>query len=254
MKKPEPVRNATPLDGLAANLCTVVVLLFAMTFVFQNFAIPSASMASTILVGDHLLVDRTTFAKPSSWAPLVHQREVRRGDIIVFYKPVVEPDGEQLTLVKRVVAVPGDRLHLRTGTVYVNGVMQPQPVTSRAGDGTYDAYRNEFPSIRPSTDLGATASWSVSLPEYLHDGELTVPPGSYFVMGDNRSKSLDSRYWGFVPQANIVGRPLFVYWSFPTPDEQMYKTTLADEVSFTLHEVTGFLTDTRWRRTLHPVQ
>lgn len=250
----EPAHRPTLLQGLAENLCTIVALLFAVTFVFQNFAIPSASMASTLLVGDHVLADLTTFSSADSWAPFVHHREVRRGDIIVFHKPVLESDGQQLTLVKRVVGVPGDRIHLRNGTLYVNGVAQPEPATSKAGDGNYNSYRDEFPAVRASPEMGATAAWSVALPNYVRGEDLVVPENSYFAMGDNRTRSLDSRYWGFVPRENLIGRPLFVYWSFPTPEDENDKTAFADKASFALHELTGFLTETRWRRTLHRVQ
>src|SRR5579883_1358993 len=110
----------TPLEAFA-SICGVLVLgLFALTFIFQNFAIPSSSMEKTLLVGDHVLVDRITLAPPTRWAPFVHYRNVRRGDIIVFFKPTLEANGEHLYLVKRVIGVPGDRIHLVNGTVYLN--------------------------------------------------------------------------------------------------------------------------------------
>src|SRR6202789_2385487 len=116
-------QTETPLESLA-SICTVLAVgLFVMTFVFQNFEIPSASMEKTLLIGDHVLVDRITLAPPTSLAPFVHYRDVQRGDIIVFLKPG-EPD---LFLVKRTIGVPGDRIHLEHGIVYLNGVRQNEP-------------------------------------------------------------------------------------------------------------------------------
>src|SRR5271155_1356518 len=110
-------RTETPLESLA-SICTVLAIgLFVMTFIFQNFEIPSASMVKTLLIGDHVLVDRTSLAPPAKWAPFTFYREVHRGDVIVFLKPG-EPD---LFLVKRTIGIPGDRIHLRNGVVYVNG-------------------------------------------------------------------------------------------------------------------------------------
>jgi len=99
-----------------------------------------------------------------------------------------------------------------------------------------------------------TATWSVDLPSHIQDGNLVVPPGDYFAMGDNRLVSLDSRYWGFVPRQNILGRPLFVYWSFITSEEQVNRTSLADHVGFMAHVVLHFFDQTRWRRTFHRIQ
>jgi signal peptidase I len=246
--------SESPLQSLASLCGTLAVALFVLTFVFQNFAIPSSSMASTLLVGDHLLVDHSTFASPAPWAPLPHYRDVQRGNIIVFYKPWAEPDGSHMILVKRVVGIPGDRIHLRNGVVYRNGVAQTEPLAAKPTAANYSSFVDDFPSVPPSTELGASAEWSVAFPGHLQGEDLVVPPGAYFAMGDNRDNSLDSRYWGFVPRANILGRPLFVYWSFPTPEDQIYKTAMADQVSFTLHEVTHFFDETRWRRTLHPIE
>ncbi len=115
----------TPLEALASLCVMLAVYLFVIGFMFQNFEIPSPSMVETLLVGDHLLVDRTTLAPGTKWAPFVHYRPVRRGDVIVFMKPHTEvPD---MILVKRAIGIPGDRIHLRRGVVYVNGVAQNEP-------------------------------------------------------------------------------------------------------------------------------
>jgi len=228
--------------------------MFAFGFVFQNFVIPSSSMASTLLVGDHVLVDRLTLSSPAAWAPFQHYRDVRRNDIVVFYKPTEEPNGEHLPLVKRVIGIPGDRIHLSGGIVYLNGVAQQELHAAPPPYANHDAYRDDFPSIQPDDRFGVTAQWSVDLPNHIQGGDLIVPPGNYFVMGDNRAVSADSRYWGFVPRPNIIGRPLFVYWSFITPDGLLNDPSTQQEASFTLHEVLHFFDQSRWRRTLHLVQ
>ncbi|MBT9332123.1 signal peptidase I [Paracidobacterium acidisoli] len=247
--------DETPLEAFASICGVLVIGLFILTFIFQNFAIPSSSMEKTLLVGDHLLVDRSTLAPPTSWAKfLVRTRNVRRGDIIVFYKPQLEANGEHLFLVKRVIGLPGDHVHLRNGIVYLNGVAQNEPQAAKPNDLNYSPYRDDFPSVPPSESGDVTAEWAVALPGYIHGEDLVVPQGMYFAMGDNRTVSLDSRYWGFVPRANVVGRPLFVYWSFVTPEDQENKTSLPDRASWFTHEAIHFFDQTRWRRTLHRVK
>jgi signal peptidase I len=244
----------TPLEAFASICGVLAVGLFVLTFVFQNFAIPSSSMVSALLVGDHVLVDRITLAPPARYAPFVNYRNVRHGDIIVFYKPTLEANGEHLFLVKRVMGLPGDHIHLVNGVVYRNGVALDEPYAAKPAAGDYDAYRDDFPSVSPSASSNVTAEWGEALPGFIQGQDLVVPPGMYFAMGDNRPVSLDSRYWGFVPRANIVGRPLFVYWSFITPEDEENKTSISDRVSWFLHEAIHFFGQTRWRRTLHRVQ
>jgi signal peptidase I len=245
--------NEDPLESLASLLSTIVIAVFALTFIFQNFVIPSSSMASTLLVGDHVLVERATLAPPTSWAPFLPYRTVHRGEPIVFYKPFPEPTGEHIILVKRVIGVPGDRIHLRRGIVYLNGLEQVEPRAAKPSAANYDPYRDDFPSIPSANIPGVTAQWSLDLPTHIHGLDLVVPPDSFFVMGDNRINSLDGRYWGLVPCANLIGRPLFVYWSFKTSEDQIYKTSFSEKISFTLYQLTHFFTETRWSRTLHTI-
>ena len=247
----------TPLEALASICVVLVIGLFLFAFVFQNFEIPSASMEKTLLIGDHVVVDRVTLSPPTKWAPFVHYRPVRRGDVIVFLKP--NPESPDLILVKRAIAVAGDRLHLQHGTVYVNGVPQVEPYALQpADDGdpqhAYTPYRDDFPTVAPSPDEQLTAVWRDDLPTHIQNGDLVVPPGKVFAMGDNRTESLDSRYWGFVPVENIEGRPMTVYWSFRTPADQEYKTTVGDRIGFAVHELTHVFSDTRWKRTFHVIR
>jgi signal peptidase I len=241
----------TPFEA-AASICSVLVVgLFILTFLAQNFVIPSGSMEKTLLVGDHLVVDRITLAPPAKWMPLVHYREPKRGDVVVFLKPGY-PD---LFLVKRLIAVPGDHLHLRNGVVIINGVAQAQPHAEPTTIQNHSDFLDEFPSVPPMPQPDATPeSWAVDFPNYVKDGDLVVPPGMYFMMGDNRHDSLDSRYWGFVPRENIVGRPLFNYWSFETPEHQYEATGLNSNLAWLAHVALHFFTETRWSRTLHVIR
>jgi signal peptidase I len=114
----------TRLESLASICTLIAVWVFGITYGFQNFVIPSSSMASTLLVGDHVLVDRINLAPSSNWSPFVSHDSVHRGDVVVFYRPAAAANGEHEILVKRVVGVPGDRVHLRRGIVFLNGVAQ----------------------------------------------------------------------------------------------------------------------------------
>ena len=266
----------TPLEALASICCVFFVALFVMGFVFQNFEIPSASMEKTLLIGDHVVVDRTTLAPATRWAPFVHYRPVHRGDVIVFLKPHTEvPD---MILVKRAIGLPGDRIHLRLGVVYINGVAQNEPYAQMPNQFSYVSYRDDFPSDiaglsrQASEDLAGrgdcqdeacieqeaidnrTITWADELPSFIQGDDLVVPPGSVFAMGDNRMESLDGRFWGFVPQESILGRPLFVYWSFETPADQENKTSMGDRLSFMGHVLLHIFDETRWKRTFHVIR
>jgi signal peptidase I len=259
---PVPVKpDETPFEAVASICSVLVVGLYILTFLAQNFVIPSGSMEKTLLVGDHLVVDRISLAPLAKWMPLVHYREPRHGDIVVFIKPVPEPqpdaDGnaQYFFLVKRLIGVPGDHIHLRDGIVILNGVAQPPPKdgSDDPGSSIDQQYLDEFPSIPPAqAPSGAeTASWADDAPNHIVDGDLVVPPGMYFMMGDNRHNSLDSRYWGFVPRQNIVGRPLFNYWSFKSTEENYTQTEMSESIRWMVHVVTHFFSDTRWSRTFH---
>ncbi len=249
---PKPVRSnqQSLLQSIASYFVLAAVWFFAITFAFQNFVIPSASMASTLLTGDHVLVDRVTFAKPDAWTPFLHHRDPQRDEVVVFFKPPAEPDGAHLILVKHIVGVPGDRLHLRHGIVFRNGIAQIEPYAAKPTAADSDPYRDDFPSLAPPSRPDIPALWTLDLPHHIDGEHLVVPPGSYFVMGDNRTNSLDSRYWGFVPRANIIGRPVLIYWSFLTPEDQIGKTSLSDSIAFTIHQALHLFDETRWNRTL----
>jgi signal peptidase I len=251
-------REETPFEALA-SVCTVLVVgLFILTFLCQNFVIPSGSMENTLLIGDHLVVDRVTLAPTATWMPLVRYREPKRGDIIVFIKPVPDLDAEgkpqYLFLVKRLIGIPGDHIHLHDGIVIINGVAMAQPAEGKDSSTGDPEFLDEFPSVPPSTDRGATEAWSVEFPTHIENGDLVVPPGEYFMMGDHRHNSLDSRYWGFVPRENIVGRPLFNYWSFKTSENQYENSGLGNTVARIGNVAMHFFSDTRWSRCFNRVK
>ncbi|MGI4756490.1 MAG: signal peptidase I [Janthinobacterium lividum] len=250
---PEEKRE-TLSESIAGLAFVLVIGLFVMTFLFQNFAIPSGSMEKTLLVGDHVLVDRVTLAPRTTWFPLVHQRQVQRGDVIVFLKPAGRDPKPDMILVKRAIGLPGDRIHLEHGILFRNGHRIDEPQISLPSEqNPYETSRDDFPrdleGIASAAANSNAAIWSVEIRDHVKDGELVVPSGMVFAMGDNRVGSLDSRFWGFVPEQNLIGRPLFVYWSFVTPEEQEMESI--GQSRWLLYEVTHFLSDTRWKRTLH---
>lgn len=248
-------RQETLPESLAGTAFVFVIGLFFMTFLAQNYVIPSASMEKTLLIGDHVVVDRSTLAPQNYATGIMHYRDIKHGDIIVFVKP--NPEEPDLVLVKRAIGLPGDRIHLENGILFLNGVRQNEPQISvpsanDQGNEGIQAYRDNFPTGSPSYDT--TALWDVDRPHFIQNGDIVVPPGKVFAMGDNRTGSLDSRFWGFVPRENIMGRPMFVYWSFITPANQNDKTGLANTVSWFLHEASHIVSDTRWARTGHVVR
>ena len=233
------------MEFLASMASILVTGLFIVTFNMQAFEIPSGSMKNTLLVGDHLFVDRTTAAPKTSWMPLVPYRDIKRDDIIVFISPI-QPD---LHVVKRVVGVPGDRLKMVNGQLYRNGQQVQEPWVIK--DGTYDPERDEFPGMVPSA---GSVEWKLTMESHVENGELVVPEDKFFMMGDNRNVSLDSRYWGFLPRENVVGRPMFIYWSFDTPEDQYRKSAMSERIGWLFHVAIRFFPDTRFKRTFNLVR
>ena len=239
-------RGTSPRQSLmqfiASMAGTLVVALFITCFNVQAFEIPTGSMERTLLVGDHLLVDRSELGPENHSLSLLPHHTIRDGDIVVF----VSPAQPGLDLIKRVVGVPGDRIRLRAGVLIRNGAPTSEPYVTH--NGTYNAYRDEFPAIQPVESDGVTGSWRQELEAHVRDGDLLVPDGSYFVMGDNRDNSYDSRYWGLVPQANLIGRPLLIYWSFDEPPDQYLKTSPSERLAYFLKVGIHFFDETRWQR------
>jgi signal peptidase I len=248
---PRKVKGAEPPRGFIAEwTVTIILLLFGTTTLVQAFVIPTGSMEDTLLVGDHLLVDKLAFA-PSGplTSKLLPYEDVHRGDIIVFRYPI---DIKQ-TFVKRVMGVPGDRLRLENKKVFLNGHLLNEPYAVHKLD-YMDSYRDNFPAD-PNMPIYPPAQ--VMLEKNVKNGEVIVPPGHYFAMGDNRDQSLDSRYWGFVPRENIIGKPLIIYWSYDATTEELSSPGVGFGHLFDI--ATHFISKTRWNREMrlirsYPVQ
>jgi signal peptidase I len=202
------------LDRVRAMVSMLVLAIFVLTFVMQPFRIPSESMERTLLVGDFLLVNKALYGPAGMWGWLLPYREPQRGDIVVFRFPL-DPDDH---VVKRVIGVSGDKVHLHNGTVFRNEVPLTEPYTQQLAPSGFrvDPFRDDFP-LAEFTDPGVDAHWWLTVQHNLVNGEVMVPPEKYFVMGDNRNHSRDSRYWGFVPRENIVGMPMIIYFSVREP-------------------------------------
>jgi len=246
-KKVAPERaKETKVEFLASLAGVLATGLFIITFVMQAFAVPSSSMENTLLVGDHVFVNRMQFAPKSSWVgTLLPYDDIHRGDVIVF----LSPRTPGLHVVKRVIGVPGDRIHLRNGVVYRNGQRLEEPYVLHDRDYPTDVYRDNFPAVpAPDYDSNIFDKWRSKLPSYIDGNDIVVPPNSYFGMGDHRGVSLDSRYWGFIPRENVIGRPMFIYWSFEATEEQYMATSLQDRLQLTAQTIFHFFDETRWQR------
>jgi signal peptidase I len=228
---------------------TVVIAVFVITFIVQAFQIPSSSMENTLLIGDYLLVNKLTYGGGSVADYFMPYRRVRRGDIVVFHYPV----NPAQHFVKRVIGVPGDRVRLVNKQVLVNGVALKEPYAHFMRPSN-DLFRDSFPRLDVAA-AGETPEWWLQLRKLVEDGQLIVPEGHYFVMGDNRDDSYDSRYWGFVPRANIIGRPLLIYWSVQGAEGEMTgPSSLGDRLYHFAYVVTHIFQITRWNRTLRMVR
>jgi signal peptidase I len=233
-------RGETPRNTIAEWTVTIILLLFGTTTLVQAFVIPTGSMEDTLLIGDHLLVDKLAYAPegPVSKYVLPYQ-PIQRGDIIVFRYPM---DVSQ-TYVKRVVGIPGDRIRLANKELYRNGQKVSEPYVYHKTE-YIDSYRDNFPGY-PNAPL--FRGGQEMLENNVVNGEVVVPAGHFFAMGDNRDSSADSRYWGFVPRENIIGKPLIIYWSYDAPTEQLATSSISLDHALDLAQ--NFFTKTRWRRT-----
>jgi signal peptidase I len=218
---------------------TIILLLFATTTLVQAFVIPSASMEDTLLVGDHVLVDKLVFSPHGAAGLALPYRDVRRGDVIVFRYPL--NIGEDY--VKRAIGIPGDHIRFVSQQLILNGKPVKEPYVKHIAPYP-DTYRDNFP-VRGGTTLWPRAM--EMLENHVVNGELVVPPGYIFAMGDNRDDSLDSRYWGLVPRENIVGTPAIIYWSYDATTQDLTNGNIG--IDHIIDVVTHFPTKTRWKRT-----
>jgi len=236
------------LVSLQSLMGTVVIAVFVITFIVQAFQIPSESMENTLLIGDYLLVNKLRYGGSAVGDLLVPYQKIRRGDIVVFHYPV----NPAQHFVKRVIGVPGDHVRLINRQVWVNGLPLKEPY-ARYTSSAHDVYRDDFPQVDYIVQ-GEEGRWFEELKKDVNHGELVVPAGQYFVMGDNRDESLDSRYWGFVPRQNIIGSPLIIYWSINSNENDYGATGSAgDKVMHITYALTHLFKITRWHRTFRLV-
>jgi signal peptidase I len=234
--------------SLQSLLGTIVIAVFVITFIVQAFQIPSESMMNTLLVGDYLLVNKLVYGGRGWGNGLMPYQKIKRGDIVVFHYPV---DPKQ-HFVKRVIGVPGDHLRMVNKVVWINGKPLSEPYV-RFLEPPNNMFRDNF----PRTDIpafGLEGKWWLEMRKLVEDGQLIIPEGHYFVMGDNRDDSQDSRYWGFVPRENIIGRPLLIYWSVRSWDRgRPFASSFSGKLYHFAYSMTHMFQITRWNRTFRLV-
>jgi signal peptidase I len=242
--------NPEPGPGFARTVAewtgTTLIYLFAATTLVQGYVIPTPSMDPTLLIGDHVFVDKLMYSPRGPVAKhFLPYREPKHGDIIVFRFPL----NLQENYVKRVVGVPGDRIRIENRRVIRNGVPAEEPYAVFRTP-FIDPYRDNFPQPPEAAPPYVEDRARRMLAEHVRDGELVVPDGHYFTLGDNRDNSADSRYWGLVPRENIIGTPVLIYWSYDTATENLIGTNVRHFVDL----ATNFFSKTRWNRALQVVR
>ena len=242
----DAVRHQVP-EAASSLLRTTIVALFVLTFLAQPMVIPSESMEHTLLVGDFLLMNRSALAPGGIWRKIMPYAGVERGEIVTFRAPF----NPREYLVKRVIGLPGDRIRIDNGKVQINGQSLDEPYVTFEPT-TDNPYLDHFPA-KTYTDPRVDTGWWKQLQQNSSNGELMIPPGQYFVLGDNRNHSLDSRYWGFVARNEIVARPLVIYFSLTRPSHTDVQQAADDRLgheSDVSAQLKGFA---RWKRILHVV-
>lgn len=250
-KSAEPKSLQKSRNGVAEWAVTILLLLFGTTTLCQAFVIPTGSMEDTLLVGDHLLVDKLAYASAGPiGSHVLPYEEPKHGEIIVFRYP---PDIKQ-TLVKRLIGMPGDRIRITNGVVYRNGkrLNEPYIYHKYAYDPSLDNF--PWPCCRPVKEDPAWQAQQQMLDGDISSGEVIVPRDHYFAMGDNRDNSSDSRYWGFVPRENIIGKPFLIYWSYRASTDDLTGETAGSLLTHTIDVAEHFFTRTRWDRTFKVIR
>jgi signal peptidase I len=229
-------RKSTVREYFESICIAVILALFIRTFVVQAFKIPTGSMENNLLIGDHLLVNKFVFGPTVSSVEekLLPIDDIKRGDVVVFKYPE-EPDRD---FIKRVIGLPGETVELRNKKVHVNGSPLEEPYVF---------------FLEPPTDAKPGDADFTEFDVRRNYGPVTVPADHYFVMGDNRDNSQDSRYWGFLPRGFVKGKALLVYWSYEADREDYQQSGLGEQVGGVLTTVTHFFTKTRWKRLLHQI-
>ncbi len=237
----------TPAEALAMLLRTLVVALFLLTFLLQPYLIPSESMERTLLIGDFLLVNRQILAPSDALTrAILPYREVQRGDIVVFHHP------RPPLLIKRVAGIPGDHIRVDDGHLSVNGLRVSEPYAAFEPT-SYNPSRDVFPGTVYS-DPNVSPDWWHKLPSLVENGELVVPPGQYFVLGDNRNHSEDSRFWGLVPRDAIIARPMLIYFSVRRPSSTDVEQAPDDRLGHDRELTAKLAAFARWERIFRVVR
>jgi signal peptidase I len=248
---PRPRKREGAWETLRSLLVVLVAVFFIRTFIAEATVIPTASMEQTILIGDHVFLNKLLYGPrlPYTSLRIPAFRSVRRQEIAAFRYP----RNPTVMFVKRVIAVGGDVLRIENKRVLVNGQALDEPYVQFQSSTIFPLRDNFPPPVSQIETLpaawGLDPGWAREMPLYIQKDGLRVPPGYIFVMGDNRDNSLDSRFWGFVPQDQVIGEPLFIYWSYDAPSRDWTAEGLAARVRFDLSILWNFLHRTRWSRT-----
>jgi signal peptidase I len=226
----------------------IVAFIFIEGTLVQARVIPSGSMENTVLIGDHIIVSRIGYDAGIPFTD-IHEplwRNPERQQIVVFRAPL--PDEGNPDFIKRCIGVPGDHIKMIGEKVYVNGKALDEPYALRTP--SMGTPFTQFPPSDPSQDTRLTPEWASQISQHIVNGELVVPPGEYFMMGDNRDNSYDSRYWGFVPRRDVIGVPLFIYMSIKAPEEVWDPGHIGERFE-TYLKVFVDPGEVRWRRLFH---
>lgn len=249
--KPNGARREGAWETVRSLLIVLLGVFCIRTFIAEATVIPTGSMEKTILIGDHVFLNKLLYGPRlphTSWRipPL---KKVRRQEIVAFHYP----RNPSVMFVKRVIGAGGDVVRINNKTVFVNGRPLSEPYVQFQSPTTLPLRDNFPPPLRELETLpaawGLDPNWAREMPSYIREDGLHVPPGFLFVMGDNRDNSLDSRFWGFVPEGNVVGEPLFVYWSYDAPTGDWTNENLMGRLRFDFSILWSFVRKTRWSRT-----
>ncbi len=253
--KAEVSSRASRREGAWETLRSLLVVLAGVfcirTFIAEATVIPTGSMEQTILIGDHVFLNKLLYGPRlpyTNWR-LPPFRSIRRQEIAAFRYP----HNPSVMFVKRVIAIGGDVIRIENKKVFVNGRLLKEPYAQFQLSGGFPLRDNFPPSLQEIDVLpaawGLDPAWAREMRYYIHKDGLHVPEGFFFVMGDNRDNSLDSRFWGFVPEENVVGEPLFVYWSYDAPSKEWTNEDLKSRLRFDASILWNFISKTRWSRT-----
>ncbi len=246
-----PEKNGESTWGLVRSLLIILIGVFCIrTFIGEATVIPTGSMENTILIGDHVFMDKLLYGPTvpyTSWR-LPRLRKVHRGDVIAFRYPL----NPSVMYVKRAIAKGGDVIRIVNKKVYLNGKLLHEPYVLHTFPDASPLCDNFPPSVNQidtyPDSVQIKPSWAREMPKYIRPDGLHVPKGYIFAMGDNRDDSSDSRFWGFVPLKNIVGEPLFVYWSYNAPSHDWLNDTFEGRLQFDGSIILNFVQKTRWSR------